>query len=517
MPSCSTLALVEGLFTSKGDSDPHCPFSRNTLTHGSSENKFHFSHWVTKCLQSHLSMIQLDDNASNIVPTLDIIHTNLELHHRCPNLSLKFYRSVNTEYDEYIIVLNSALRMTHALRCALGNNKTAVIPVGSRPFVEVHYRVFCAHHSIPCITSHISVAQNLSWFDQVQADLMFGLSMMASPFVKDMKKKALKDSKFAQPDHIQVNGYPEQYLAPADARKLVGTTIKVSSELFPNWKVDPHMCNTFVVRHNAGKHSFELMFPDEYAPSEVELFRQQGRRIRGGQPNIKIYSGIKEATLLKFMNPAEALTLEKCYKAERRRARSTSSDNAPRKSAKQELSGSSGTVGQTWPQFPPGRQISVLFSTRWVEGVIAESDGSVITVVYDDGEERAHNAAELTAYKLLAEPTGAPTGALMCVQCRTWHHQIDGPKDKICCSKCKVPALVSCPQRGGRLHARQQAAVGHAVALAGSAEPVALVAASGSSDGSQVAGEAGEDSDFDVFEASDDDDLSGGECCYMAA
>ena len=113
------------------------------------------------------------------------------------------------------------------------------------------------------------------------------------------------------------------------------------------------------------------------------------------------------------MNPAEALTLEKCYKAERRRARSTGSDNAPRKSAKQELSGSSGTVGQTWPQFPPGRQISVLFSTRWVEGVIAKTDGSVITVVYDDGEERAHDAAELTAYKLLAESTGAPTGALM--------------------------------------------------------------------------------------------------------
>ena len=92
----------------------------------------------------------------------------------------------------------------------------------------------------------------MSWFDQVQADLMFGLTMMASPFVKDMKKKALKHSKFAQPAHIQVNSYPEQYLAPADARELVGTTIKVSSELFPNWKVDPHMCNTFVVSHNAG-------------------------------------------------------------------------------------------------------------------------------------------------------------------------------------------------------------------------------------------------------------------------
>ena len=55
---------------------------------------------------------------------------------------------------------------------------------------------------------------------------MFGLSMMASPFVKDMKKKALKESKFAQPDHIQVNGYPEQYLAPADARKLVGVEVR---------------------------------------------------------------------------------------------------------------------------------------------------------------------------------------------------------------------------------------------------------------------------------------------------
>ena len=45
------------------------------------------------------------------------------------------------------------------------------------------------------------------------------------------------------------------------------------------------------------------------------------------------------------------------------------------------------------------------------------------------------------------------------------------------------------------------------MALTGSAEPVALVAASGSSDGSQlssqVAGEVDEDLDFDVIDASE--------------
>lgn len=477
MPSHSTRGVVEGLFTSPGDSHPRCPFSGQLLKHGNSENKFHFSHWIAKCLQSGLAGIELDDNTFNIVPTLDVVHTNIELHQRRPNLSLKFAGTFSNQYDEYTIVLNSALSMTHALHTALGGTKTVLIPVGSRPFVAVHYRVFCAHHNIPSSTPRITVAQDMSWFDQTQADLMFALTMMASPFVRELKKTAKTESKFAQPAGIQLNGYPERSLSLADARKLVGTTIKVSSELFPKWDVQPHLCNAFVVRHNAAKRSFNLIFPDEYTASEFELFHQQGWRIKGGQPDIKIYSDMKEAMLLRFMNPAKVLTLEKCYKAKRspRQATSTSSENAPRKSAKLQgrSQARSSTSGVAEQPFSSGQRISVLFSTRWVEGVIVNTDGTVITVAYDDNEEREHSAAELKTYKLLAEPTGVPTGELVCVQCRLWHKQIAGPKDKICCSKCKVPSLVSCPERGGRLHATQHAAAvvaapDGAAALAGS-------------------------------------------------
>ena len=264
------------------------------------------------------------------------------------------------------------------------------------------------------------------------------------------------------------------------------------------------MCNAFVVRHNAAKRSFELIFPDECDEAAFELFQQQGWRIQGGQPDIKIYSDMKEAMLLRFMNPAEVLNLQKCYKAKRspRQATSISSNNVPRKLAKlqgrrQARSSTSGVAGQP---VSPGQRISVLFSTRWVEGVIVNADGSMITVAYDDDEEREHSAAELKTYKLLAEPTGVPTRELVCVQCRLWHKQIAGPKDKICCSKCKVPTLVSCPERGGRLRATHRAAT---VAATVATAPSGAAALAGSTAvKTDAAGAAGTGADADGSDVS---------------
>ena len=80
-----------------------------------------------------------------------------------------------------------------------------------------------------------------------------------APFVRDLKKTAPRTSKFAPPSDAKVNSYPERYLSPTAAQKLVHTHIQVSSELFPQWAVEPHMhmCNAFVVAHSVSKRTFK--------------------------------------------------------------------------------------------------------------------------------------------------------------------------------------------------------------------------------------------------------------------
>ena len=121
MPTHSTLVTLEGLFTCEGDSHARCPVTTWALIHGNREYTVHYSHFVPKSEQSSLVAIELDDNVSNIMPTVEIIHTNMELLHRTPNLSFKFHSSLNDQYDQYTVVLNSGLSMNHALRTAVGS------------------------------------------------------------------------------------------------------------------------------------------------------------------------------------------------------------------------------------------------------------------------------------------------------------------------------------------------------------------------------------------------------------
>ena len=108
-----------------------------------------------------------------------------------------------------------------------------------------------------------------------------------------------------------------------------------------------------------------------------------------------------------------------------------------------------------------------------MDGIITDGAGSMLTVAFDDGEELQIDFENEKAFKLLAKPLNEPTigsrpldpsdGSWMCVSCDVWHDHLDvAPKckDKICCSKCRVPVSsigVSYPQRGGRLRAQATA------------------------------------------------------------
>ena len=87
----------------------------------------------------------------------------------------------------------------------------------------------------------------------------------------------------------------------------------------------------------------------------------------------------------------------------------------------------------------------VLYSTVWYEGTITSIDGdNEFTVKYDDNDDDTPvNIGDIKAYKLIADALCdqqcSQADEWICVSCNIWHSPLDGPKEKICCSQCKVP------------------------------------------------------------------------------
>jgi len=92
-------------------------------------------------------------------------------------------------------------------------------------------------------------------------------------------------------------------------------------------------------------------------------------------------------------------------------------------------------------------RISVFWSTSWKDGTIDSVDGDTVTVKDDKGDEQIYHFDEIKAYKLIAErlvsQQPSQENEWICVPCSIWHSSLDGPKEKVCCSKCKVP-FISC-------------------------------------------------------------------------
>ena len=176
MPKKTTCSQVNKLFTPPGCTHPRCPITNQQLTHGSSDSTFEYCHWVPKHLQNKVPGVnlELDDNAGNFFPTVKLIEQNVELYQRTPNLSLRFKFGHNDEYDTYIVVVSRQIPHDHLLRQSIGarddsSEVLVLFPKVSRPFIELHFRVFCTHHSFsprPCFTLQSSYPK----FEELQAE-----------------------------------------------------------------------------------------------------------------------------------------------------------------------------------------------------------------------------------------------------------------------------------------------------------------------------------------------------------
>ena len=461
MPGRSTCTFVDKLYTKKGSSNPCCPFTGYEVTHGSSDSSFQYCHWLPKHLENKLPTgLTLDDNAANFFPTISLVEQNTELYQRAPNMSLRFITALSDKYDEYILELNPNITLSHPLRTATGatgdREVVVAIPKMSRPFVTMHHRVFWAHLSNtpkPGVSCHL-IANCQPAFEKLQAETLFCHIMMNSPFATRAKKGIMQqkcDSTFQAPKLDSPcergNQYPEMQLPKEQAKQLVGKTIRISSEMFPDWDIAKHLVNAFVSGHDSKARAFELVFPDEYDSQEFDRFKKEYTG-NAAAFNLNVYKGQSEASIIKFGESNFVRSLEKTFRRPvRRESKVKKSSSVPTKTRR-----SSATLTQVPAQvvLPPavcsGARVRVYSANQWLEGTIVHADGLSATVRYDrdgvDGQSEEHAGFGKFKYMLVAKPAegqepGEAIAGHTCSRCHLLHLHVDAPSDRVCCSQCK--------------------------------------------------------------------------------
>ena len=501
MPTGTTCSHVNKLFTPAGGGHPRCPFTFQELVHGSSDSTFEFCHWVPKHLQNKVPGVhlELDDNAGNFFPTVKIIEQNIELYQRIPNVSLRFKSEHNDAYDAYIVEVNPSLPHDHLLRQSTGANDDSsevlvLFPKVSRPFVELHFRTFCTHHSISkCLQPCYTIQNDYPLFEVMQAEVLFSLIMLNSPFTKDARQAARKpdcSSTFKAPTLETVcSTYPERQLTKGQASKLVGQTIKLSSDLYPKWGTSRHFMEAYIARHSPQSRMFDIVFPaDEADEEELDRFKRQYK----GHPkgfNILVHTQ-SEAAIIKYGDPLLVQSLGKQFAGrtststgghmKRRKTETVSvvESTQPQAQVSNGCSSMKGLTTSSEIALPAGvredRRIRVYWSSGWLEGIVESIDEKHVNILYDDGEydrderndqekasatqreamadhdQRPANIAHSHArsefnrikFALIAQVVVQQEGYQMagrfwtCMKCHL-SHQEEEDYQNICCSKCK--------------------------------------------------------------------------------
>ena len=178
------LAMVKARYTRSDEKHPRCPLSFQVLRHGSKSSTFHFIHIIPKTFGETIC-VHLSDNPDNIFPSTELVHKNMELYQSIPNMTVKFERRFNDHFDEYGIVFSPELPLFHELRASIGavdgQPRRVLFVTGSRPFLDLHHRVFQEHHK--------SAVPAMSRFDELVSQQLFSQIVLHSPTMKDNRNR----------------------------------------------------------------------------------------------------------------------------------------------------------------------------------------------------------------------------------------------------------------------------------------------------------------------------------------
>ena len=302
LPSYLVLLMVNARYTRPDEKDPRCPFTLKALIHGSKMSTFHYSHFLPKCFEDpKWCAFHLGDNADNIFPTTELIHKNMELYQNVPNLTICFSRGYNDEFDEYTIVFNAQLPFLHELRESLGINgnqqKHILLAKHSRPFCELHHKVFQEHHK--------PIPPTISCFDRLVSQKLFSEIMLRSPALAEMKKKVRSKQPSTSIYELSVEknprkSFPQMGFAPEAAKGLVDTVVEVSSKLFSGWEVEERVMSAWIKSHGSRARTFEVAFRPNVS---MALSAEDFKRGFPDDPDREMWR-LSEASILAFGLPS---------------------------------------------------------------------------------------------------------------------------------------------------------------------------------------------------------------------
>jgi len=124
----------------------YCPFLLVAFT--KLGKRATYAHIIPKSEQTILTKKQdVVHHPGNLVPTIDTIHEQMELHQSLPGLTLDYKHSLQDGKDVYEVCLAPHITGEHMLiKCGVSAGQNVTMPTASRQFWQIHKQVFDLCH-----------------------------------------------------------------------------------------------------------------------------------------------------------------------------------------------------------------------------------------------------------------------------------------------------------------------------------------------------------------------------------
>ena len=152
-----------------------------------------YAHIIPKSEQTILTKKQdVVHHPGNLVPTIDTIHEQMELHQSLPGLTLDYKHSLPDAKDVYVVCLAPHITGEHMLiKCGVSAGQTVTMPTASRQFWQIHKQVFDLCHRAK---NNVSKPQHMQTIlDTVLSTLV--INHIALPIIQRLTIKSLKQSR----------------------------------------------------------------------------------------------------------------------------------------------------------------------------------------------------------------------------------------------------------------------------------------------------------------------------------
>ena len=282
-----------------------------------------YAHIVPKCEQNILTKKQdVVNHPDNLVPTIGIVHEQMELHKTLPGFTLEYLQAHpdKSGKDIYVLRLASHITEDHILLHFVHADQQVVMPAASRQFWHIHKSVFDLCHRAnaiandrPCEPQHVQYLLNSVLFNLVTTHIALPiLQRLALQSLKAIKCNPSRKHAPAAPNSILSQANPSFAVVAREVRE------KRSFQLKSTWFVlheelhgqTPEYFDIDVMWHTPSKKTFDFISRQDFTnPDKYDhLIRiYKGRPIKGFTNLIYF---IEFDALLQNLRPGSLSSLE---------------------------------------------------------------------------------------------------------------------------------------------------------------------------------------------------------------